>query len=308
MSQEPEREQQCFVVRRVCVVPFGCQMNRADASAMMEMLDAAGYELVTDEDSADAVVYVTCTVRQHAEDRAMSRLGRHARRKRDGRQVILALAGCVAEKEGSHALAQLAELDIVMGTRSFHLLPELLEQAAQGRGPLVATGLESTLETESSLFWRTSPFQAFVTVMRGCDNFCAYCIVPFVRGHEYSRPRAEILDDVKRLADSGVIEITFLGQNVNSYGTGLEPHATLADLLCDAAEVKGIERLRFVTSHPKDLTDELIQALTLPKVCPYLHLPAQSGSDSVLKAMNRRYTRERYIELVEKAQIGRAHV
>ncbi|RKY22777.1 MAG: tRNA (N6-isopentenyl adenosine(37)-C2)-methylthiotransferase MiaB [Planctomycetota bacterium] len=284
---------------KVCVVPFGCQMNRADASAIQELLERRGHVPVRDEDEADAVIYVTCTVRQHAEDRAFSRLGRHARRKRDGRRVILVLAGCCAEKEARGALERLPELDIVCGTRRFHLLPELLDRVRAQGGPIVAVGLDGRPGHEGGFHWRTSPFQAFVTVMRGCDNFCSYCIVPYVRGREYSRPPDEILDEVKRLADDGVKEITFLGQNVNSYGKGLEPPCDLAELLARAGEVEGIERLKFVTSHPKDLTPELADALALPKVCPYLHLPAQSGSNRILAAMNRGYTRERYLELVE---------
>ncbi|GAB4165493.1 MAG: tRNA (N6-isopentenyl adenosine(37)-C2)-methylthiotransferase MiaB [Planctomycetota bacterium] len=295
-----------FLVRKVCVVPFGCQMNRADASAAMDLLDGAGFEIVSDEDEADAVVYFTCTVRQHAENRAVSRLGRHCRRKKDGRRLVIALAGCVAEKEAEAALAQLPGLDIVVGTRKYHLLPELLEECASGRGPIVATGLDGKPETEGGLFWRTSPFQAFVTIMRGCDNFCSYCIVPYVRGREYSRAVREVIDEVRKLADSGVKEVTFLGQNVNSYGKDLTPESSLAELLAKAEGIPGIERLKFVTSHPKDLTDELIEALTIPKVCPYLHLPAQSGSTKILRAMNRGYTREHYIELVEKARGKRA--
>ncbi|MFA4985137.1 MAG: tRNA (N6-isopentenyl adenosine(37)-C2)-methylthiotransferase MiaB [Candidatus Brocadiia bacterium] len=286
----------------VCVVPFGCQMNRADASAIMELLAAEGHSIVSDEDGADAVVYVTCTVRQHAEDRAISRLGRLARRKRDGIRQILVLAGCVAEKEAAHAFETIPGLDIVCGTRSFQLLPSLLEEASQGQTHLVAVGLDSLPDAVSGLHWRTSHFQAFVTIMRGCDNFCSYCVVPHVRGRECSRPPAEILDEIRALAAQGVIEVTLLGQNVNSYGKGLGGDASLSSLLASASEIPGIRRLKFVTSHPKDLTDQLIAALALPKVCPYLHLPAQSGSSAVLASMNRRYTREHYLDLVRKVR------
>ena len=287
---------------KVCVVPFGCQMNRADAGAIMGLFESYGHSLTSVEEEADCIVYVTCTVRQHAENRAMSRLGRHTRRKRDGVELILILAGCAAEKEAENALKSLPGLDIVAGTRHFHLLPQLVEQIRRGSGPIVAVGLAGRPEIDSGLHWRTSHYQAFVTVMRGCDNFCSYCIVPYVRGREYSRLPAEILEDVKRLAGDGVVEITFLGQNVNSYGKGLSPSVRLSDILEAASAIEGIQRLRFVTSHPKDLTDDLIRALSLPKVCPYLHLPAQSGSNSILKAMNRGYTREHYLGLIEKAR------
>ncbi|MDZ7815625.1 MAG: MiaB/RimO family radical SAM methylthiotransferase [Planctomycetota bacterium] len=277
---------------KVCVVPFGCQMNRADAFAISEMMDHAGHSIVADEDSADAVVYVTCTVRQHAENRAMSRLGRHAQRKRDGKRVVIALAGCVAEKEGAKALERIPELDIVCGTRKFHLLPELISQSMMNGRKIVQTGLDEPAGTESGLYWRSSNFQAFVTIMRGCDNFCSYCIVPYTRGREYSRKPNDIIEDVRKLAQLGVKEVTFLGQNVNSYGKGLDQPQTLADLLAMAHQVPGIERIKFITSHPKDLSRSLAEALNLPKVCSYLHLPAQSGSTRILEKMNRGYTRE----------------
>ena len=280
-------------------MPFGCQMNRADAGAISDLFAADGHSLVADEDDADVIVYVTCTVRQHAENRAISRLGRHGRRKRDGKSLILVLAGCVAEKEARNAFDRIPELDIVCGTRSFHQLPELVEQVRSGRTRLVAVGLEGQPEGREGSHFRTTPFQAFINITRGCDNFCSYCIVPYVRGREYSRPQDEIIDEVRALADTGVMEATFLGQNVNSYGKGLDEPASLATLLTRASEIPGIERLKFVTSHPKDLTPQLIGALTIPKVCPYLHLPAQSGSNRILKAMNRNYTREHYLGLLK---------
>lgn len=288
-----------FKPQKICVMPFGCQMNRADAGAMGDLLVASGHTLVANEDDADVIVYVTCTVRQHAENRAISRLGRHGRRKRDGKQLILVLAGCVAEKEARFAFDRVPELDIVCGTRSFHLLPDLIEQVQFGNTHLVAVGLEGQPEGQEGSHFRTTNFQAFVNITRGCDNFCSYCIVPYVRGREYSRPEDEIIEEVRMLAETGVLEVTFLGQNVNSYGKGLLKPASLATLLTRASEIPGIERLKFITSHPKDLTPALIEALKIPKVSPYLHLPAQSGSNRILGAMNRHYTREHYLGLLD---------
>ncbi len=290
------------IPQSVCVVPFGCQMNRADAGMIAKLFGEQGFTLVEDEDAADAVIYITCAVRQHAENRALSRLGRHGRRKRDGKKVIVALAGCVAEKLGRDAFKIVPGLNIVCGTRCFNSLPQLVEQAGVSDAQIVAIGLDDIPSDEQGAHFKTSPFQAFVNIMQGCDNFCAYCIVPYVRGREYSRPLNHILDEVKKLAAEGVVEITFLGQNVNSYGKGLHGNVRLADLLAAVSQVDGIQRIKFVTSHPKDLSADLIAALNLPKVSPYLHLPAQSGSSAILKAMNRGYTREHYLDLIARVR------
>ncbi len=285
--------------RRVHAEVFGCQMNKLDAQIGLETLLRDGYVRGRDADAADVVIFFTCAVRQHAEDRFFSNLGAyvHEKKRRPGLTVVV--AGCVAEEHGAALLRKFPFVDLVCGTRHFQRLPELLAQVRPG-APVVAVGDASvTYVRRASLDPR--PAQAYVSVMRGCSLACAYCIVPSVRGPEVSRPPEEIREEVESLVSQGVRDVTLLGQTVNAYGRSLGKHHSLATLLTDLATVKGLVRLSFVTSHPLFMDDALIDAMAnVPQVCAGLHLPAQSGSNAVLKRMARGYTRERYLATIER--------
>ena len=294
---------------------FGCQMNKLDSEAAAERLLADGFGLADGPDDADVILFNTCSVREHAEERVYSRIGSLKWAKRRRPELLIGVMGCMAQKDGELILRRSPLVDIVCAPRQEAHLAALIAQARNGRRVLALDDLGRRIERrtaprgvvevapcddgafERQGAARPSPFQAFVAITLGCDNFCSYCIVPFVRGPEQSRPAGEIAGEVQRLAASGVCEITLLGQNVNSYAGGLP------GLLRRIHDIPGIERIRFVTSHPKDVTDELLAAMAeLPKVCEHLHAPAQSGSSSVLERMNRRYTRDQYLGMVERAR------
>ena len=278
------------------VVTFGCQMNKLDSELVAGRLLEDGCREARSLAEADVVVINTCSVRQHAEDKVWSLLGALRRRKERNPAMVIAVVGCMAQREGARILERMPHVDIVCGPQELGRLPELVAEAREGRRRLVATG-QSAVCLPRVVARRPNRFQAFVAVMRGCDNFCSYCIVPYVRGRERSRAPEEIEEEVRRLVADGCKEITLLGQNVNSYGRTLEPPTTLAALLRRLDRIEGLERIRFVTSHPKDATDELFQAMAeLPRVCHHLHMPAQSGSNRILREMNRRYSREHYLE------------
>jgi len=287
----------------VCIVTFGCQMNKLDSELLCGELVRAGFALTGDPDGADVVLYNTCSVRQHAEDRVLSRLGAHRRRAERDRRFVLGVIGCVAQRLGADLRRRFGHVDLVCGTRAFLRVPEYLRHILAGGGPIVDVDEEGPLECDRNPSVRLNPYHAFVAIMRGCDNRCSYCIVPSVRGPEVSRPPEAILNEVRALARDGVREITFLGQNVNSYGRGLPGRPTLAGLLAQANEVEGLEWIRFVTNHPRDVSDGMLDAVaSLGKVCEHLHVPAQSGSDAVLRRMNRGYTGAQYRELVARAR------
>ncbi|MFP4058132.1 MAG: tRNA (N6-isopentenyl adenosine(37)-C2)-methylthiotransferase MiaB [Candidatus Brocadiia bacterium] len=284
---------------RLHVVTFGCQMNKLDSEAVAGQLLERGYVPVEEAGEADVVLIHTCSVRRHAEDKVWSLLGTLRRHKERRPGLVVAVAGCMAQREREAILERMPHVDVVCGTMELPRLPGLIAAAREGRGPALAVAQRPDVRVPRIVPRRPSRFQAYVAVMRGCDNFCSYCVVPYVRGREHSRPPDEIEDEVRRLADDGCKEVTLLGQNVNSYGRSLGDGLTLAGLLRRLAPIGGLERLRFVTSHPKDATDELFQAMAdLPPVCPYLHMPAQAGSNRVLRDMHRRYTREYYLERV----------
>ncbi|MFH1059025.1 MAG: tRNA (N6-isopentenyl adenosine(37)-C2)-methylthiotransferase MiaB [Pseudomonadota bacterium] len=286
--------------KRVHITTFGCQMNEYDSARMLAMLNGQGWREADGVEDADLILINTCSVRELAEHKVHSLVGslRELKAQRPG--LMIAVGGCVAQQEGQRLLKKNPHLDLVFGTGVIERLPELVAQAAQGRrtaltelqtAPFAAPAAPIVLAAKPGL-------KAMVTVMRGCDNFCSYCVVPYVRGREASRPAAEVVDEVAALAAAGVREVTLLGQNVNSYR---DPEGGLgfAGLLGRVAEVADIWRVRFTTSHPKDLSPELIQAIAgIDKVMEQLHLPAQSGSDRVLKAMHRGYTRAQYLERV----------
>ncbi|MFP4106599.1 MAG: MiaB/RimO family radical SAM methylthiotransferase [Phycisphaerae bacterium] len=342
---------------KVYIETFGCQMNRLDEELVRSQLVQAGHEMIGDRKAADAVLYITCSVRKHAEDKVFSYIGTDAQRKDAGKDVIIGVLGCMAQRLGTTVFRRGRGVDFICAPGQLFQLPDLLDQAAAGhRGvaldpdrkqhaqrkrrsstepepipgtpggspgttPQPATHTEFTPDTQlaemtdeqrmdaldlsrdgSMIDGRS---QAFVRVTRGCDNFCSYCIVPFVRGPERSRDPEHVLEEVRRLAGTGRSEITLIGQTVNRYRFS-EGDRTVrfADLLQQVAEVQGVRRLRFVTSHPLDFTDDILKAMRdLPNLCEYIHCPPQHGSDRMLKAMNRKYTRAEYDALVDRARV-----
>jgi len=282
---------------------FGCQMNVVDSERIVDLLQQAGYQQIATADNADLILLNTCSVRDKAERKVYGHLGRFKPLKDENPALILGVGGCVAQQEGERLLQKLPFLDIVFGTHNVHKLPEMVRSVEENRVRCHETEFLDR-ETRLQLFPARTAGDAitrFVTVMQGCDNFCSYCIVPHVRGREVSRPSGEILAEVQELADAGVREITLIGQNVNSFGLKEPGERSFAELLGAVHEVKGIERIRFTTSHPKDLSDELIDAFgVLDKLCNHLHLPVQSGSDTILRAMNRGYTAAGYLEKVRR--------
>lgn len=276
---------------------FGCQMNVSDSEKIAALLKGVGYQPTRDPSQADLVILNTCSVRAKAEEKVYNHLVQYKGLKRKKPGIILAVGGCVAQQEGERLLANVPHLDIVFGTHNLHLLPELVRAAEKGER-LAETGFIDN-ETRLDLFPvddRTDGVSRFVTVMQGCENFCTYCIVPYVRGREISRRSADILGEIRGMTGKGVKEVTLLGQNVNSYGLKSSGEMSFIALLREVSLIPGIERIRFTTSHPKDFSQPLIDCFAeIPKLCRHIHLPAQSGSNAVLAAMNRGYTREEYL-------------
>ena len=296
--------------RSLYIQTFGCQMNVSDSDKIIALMKGIGYQPTDDSSRADLIILNTCSVRAKAEQKVYNHLAGMKGLKKKNQRLILAVGGCVAQQEGERLLEKVPHLDLVFGTHNLHLLPEMVRAAEQGRRAVEVDFLER--ETRSNLF----PFNdtsggisRFVTVMQGCDNFCSYCIVPYVRGREISRSSAEILREVAAMAAQGVKEVTLLGQNVNSYGLKEDNELSFAGLLHEIAAVEGIERIRFTTSHPKDISPELIQCFAdLPKLCSHIHLPAQAGSDAVLSRMNRGYTRRQYIDKITALRHARPDI
>lgn len=282
---------------------FGCQMNVVDSERIVGLLDDIGYHQVEEPEQADLILLNTCAVRDKAVRKAYGHLGRFKPFKERKPGLIIGMGGCIAQQEGKQLLEEFSYLDLVFGTHNVHRLPEMVQQVAEKHVRCEETEFLDR-DTRLQLFpSRTGQdaFTRFVTVMQGCDNFCSYCVVPYVRGREISRPSDEVLEEIRELAAQGVREITLIGQNVNSYGLKEEGELSFAELLEKVNEVDGIDRIRFTTSHPKDLSDDLIDCFgRLDKLCKHLHLPVQCGSDKILKAMNRGYTRERYLNVVER--------
>ena len=282
---------------------FGCQMNVVDSERIVDLLAGIGYQQIEEPERADLVLLNTCAVRDKAVRKAYGHLGCFKPLKERNPKLIVGMGGCIAQQEGKQLLEQFPYLDLVFGTHNVHRLPEMVQQVADSRVRCEETEFLDR-ETRLQLFpSRTGQeaFTRFVTIMQGCDNFCSYCVVPYVRGREISRPSAEILEEIRELASQGVREITLIGQNVNSYGTKEEGELSFPALLEQVNSIDGVDRIRFTTSHPKDLSDELIDCFgRLEKLCKHLHLPVQCGSDNILKAMNRGYTRERYLEIVSR--------
>ncbi len=295
-----------------CVRTFGCQMNKHDSERVCGMLEALGSEQVEDIEHADIVVFMTCCVREAADVRL---LGQAASLKniplRDGSPLakrVVCVGGCIGQRDGEKLTKELPHLDVVFGTHNLASLPRLVRDAVDQGGHHVEV-LDESLDFPTSLpTAREHAWAAWLPITIGCNNFCTYCIVPYVRGREKSRPLEDIANEARGYVLSGVKEITLLGQNVNSYGRDLYGEPRFADVL-DAVSASGVERIRFATSHPKDLTDEVIAKFaTLPNLMPALHLPVQSGSNRILSAMNRRYTREHYLDLVRRVREARPDI
>ncbi len=282
-------------------------MNVSDSEKIAGLLQPLGYGLTADPSSADLIILNTCSVRAKAEEKVYGHLGRYKPLKQERPHLLLAVGGCVAQQEGERLLRKVPFLDLVFGTHNLHLLPEMVRAAEQGERR-VETGFMDRDE-RLDLFpvdAQQGGITRFVTVMQGCDNFCSYCIVPYVRGREISRRSAEILAEIRGMAEQGVREVTLLGKNVNSYGLKGESDINFAALLRAVSAIDGIERIRFTTSHPKDISSALIDCLAdLPKLCSHIHLPAQSGSDRVLTRMRRGYTRDQYLEKVALLRAAR---
>jgi len=302
--------------RKVFIKSYGCQMNVYDSHRMADTLAPEGYVETHSPADADLVVLNTCHIREKAAEKVYSEIGRMRQLKDSaagaGRRMVVAVAGCVAQAEGEEILRRAAPVDLVVGPQSYHRLPEMLRRVAAGE-KVVDTEfpIESkfdVLAAPTGAATRARGVTAFVTVQEGCDKFCTFCVVPYTRGAEASRPAARIVAEAERLADAGVRELTLIGQNVNAYhGTGPDGREwTLARLMYRLSEIPGIARLRYTTSHPRDVTDDLVEAhRDLPALMPQLHLPVQSGADRVLAAMNRRHTRADYLSVISRLRAAR---
>ncbi len=284
---------------------FGCQMNEHDSEKLRGMICAMGYEMTDKSDNADLIVFNTCCVRENAEEKVFGHLGALKDLKRRRPETVIAVCGCMTEQPTivDAIRKKYKNVDLVFGTHNLHRFPELLSNCLDSGTRIYEVSRTDKEVAEGLPVERDSDIKAWVTVMYGCDNYCSYCIVPYVRGHERSRYPEDIVAEIKELEKKGIQEITLLGQNVNSYGKDLENKLTFAELLELICENTSIPRIRFMTSHPKDLSDELIDTMAkYPNICKQLHLPVQSGSTELLKRMNRRYTKEQYLELVAKVK------
>ncbi len=282
---------------------YGCQMNEHDSEIMRALLEESGYRWTDDINEADLVVLNTCSVREHAEQRVLGLLGnlKHQKEKKPG--MIIAVGGCMAQNpEIQEFLRKKAPyVDVVFGTRNYHKLPALIKEAEETGAKVFEPACEDDEIPGILPVHYASRVKAYVTIIYGCNNFCTYCIVPYTRGREKSRPPKEIYEEVARLVDQGFLEVMLLGQNVNSYGKDLEEDINFARLLKMLDRIPGLARIRYTTSHPRDFTDELIDTIAdSEKVCEHFHLPLQAGSNNILKQMNRGYTREDYFKLTEK--------
>ena len=285
------------------VVTFGCQMNEKDSEKIAGSLQKMGYEKASSEEEADVLVYNTCTVRENADKRLYGRLGVCKSYKEKKKEMIIAVCGCMMQEE--HVVEKIrgsyAYVDIIFGTHNIFRFAELLFNRLDSGSHIIDIWKETDEIVEDLPSARKYSFKSGINIMYGCDNFCSYCIVPYVRGRERSRDPVEIIREIERAAADGVVEVMLLGQNVNSYGKGLDTGVSFAMLLKEAASVPGIRRVRFMTSHPKDLSDELIDVIAGNEIIArHIHLPLQSGSDRILKEMNRHYTKESYIGLADR--------
>ncbi len=290
-------------MKRLYLQTYGCQMNQYDSERIAHIMGRLGYAPTERIDSADVIILNTCSVRDKAEQKVYSALGSWKELKEQRPEVIIGVGGCVAQQEGEALLARVPHLDLVFGTHNIHKLPQLVEEVLVARSRPVETVFyrDPSYMEDADGRARVHGPKAFVTIMQGCDKVCSFCIVPHLRGREVSRPSAKIIAEIRTLARQGVKEVMLLGQNVNSYGKSSPGEISFAELLSRVNEIEGLERIRFTTSHPQDLSPELIEAFaTLDKLCEHLHLPVQSGADSVLARMRRGYTRAEYLARIRQ--------
>ena len=303
-------------MKKLYIKSYGCQMNVYDSARMADLLAPLGYTPVEDADDADMVILNTCHIREKATEKIYSELGKlkriKAARAENGNPILVAVAGCVAQAEGAQIMARQPAVDIVVGPQSYHRLPEMIARIARGAGHVMETDFPAedkfdSLPEEQAVSGPT----AFLTIQEGCDKFCTFCVVPYTRGAEFSRPVKQIAHEARRFADKGVREITLLGQNVNAY-RGAGPDGlpwNLPKLIRHLAGIEGLARLRYTTSHPRDMDDSLMEAhRDVEALMPYLHLPVQSGSDRILKAMNRGHTIAEYLRIVERVRELRSDI
>ncbi len=298
--------------KRLYIKTYGCQMNVYDSERMADVLRPLGYGMTDTAEGADLVVLNTCHIREKATEKVYSELGRikrmKARRAEAGGEMVIAVAGCVAQAEGAEIMARQPAVDLVVGPQAYHQLPELIARAHRKSGERLAADFAAEEKFDALPDERaTEGFTAFLTVQEGCDKFCTFCVVPYTRGAEYSRPVEAIEAEARRLADKGVREVTLLGQNVNAYTS--KDGGGLAGLIRRLAKIPGLDRIRYTTSHPADMDEALIAAHDeVEALMPYLHLPVQAGSDRVLKAMNRAHTADSYLRLIERIRAARPDI
>lgn len=285
------------------VVTFGCQMNARDSEKLAGILTDIGYVETDIEENADLVLFNTCTVRENANERLYGRLGQLKRSKKNNKDMLIGLCGCMMQEaeEVEKIRKSYGYVDIVFGTHNIYKLAEILYNRLENKKQVVDVIDSTKMIVENLPSKRVYPFKSGVNITFGCNNFCTFCIVPYVRGRERSRLPEDIVSEIKSLVADGVVEVMLLGQNVNSYGRGLEKKTTFTDLLADIVKIEGLKRVRFMTPHPKDFSDDLIELIKdNPKICRHIHLPLQSGNTGILKKMNRVYTKEQYLDLAYK--------
>jgi len=290
------------LARKYLIETFGCQMNVHDSERMAGLLEQAGFEAADDAVDADLVVINTCSVRERAEEKLYTRLGELRQMGAEqGHHPVVAVAGCVAQQEGREILKRLPGVaDVIVGTQAIRRLPMLVERAGASRRPVIDLDPYDDVTFPLGVTRRADPVKAYVTIIEGCNEFCSFCVVPYTRGHERMRPKADILAEVREAADSGRREVQLLGQIVNHYSAPDDPACDFSGLLEAIHEVPGIERIRFASPHPRHVTPRFLETMAaLPRICRHLHLPVQSGSTRVLEAMRRRYSRESYLALVD---------
>jgi tRNA-2-methylthio-N6-dimethylallyladenosine synthase len=302
--------------KRVFIKTFGCQMNVYDSERMSEALQAEGYVETADVAEADLAILNTCHIREKAAEKVYSDLGRlrdiKSQRAKGGKETVIAVAGCVAQAEGDEIVRRAPAVDLVLGPQNYHRLPEFLARLRGGEAALVETTFPD--EDKFATLPERAPAKsasAFLTVQEGCDKFCTFCVVPYTRGMEFSRPVGALMQEARSLVSRGVREVTLLGQNVNGYhGEGVDGEtASLAGLIQQLASIEGLSRIRYMTSHPRDMSDDLIAVHAHEeKLMPYLHLPFQSGSDRVLAAMNRKHTADDYLAIIERVRAARSDI
>lgn len=299
--------------KKLYIKTWGCQMNVYDSKRMADILSPFGYKVSEDPEDADMVILNTCHIREKATDKVFSDLGRLKKQKKakeaKGQNMIMAVAGCVAQAEGEYIMERAPYVDMVFGPQTYHLLPEMMLKAGEER--VINTDFPVESKFDQLPHENTSQgVAAYLSIQEGCDKFCTFCVVPYTRGAEYSRTAQEVIDEAKRLVDGGTKEITLLGQNVNAFhGDGPDGRTWgLADLIEAVHEIDGLERIRYSTSHPRDMDDHLIATHALPKMMPFLHLPVQSGSDRILEAMNRKHSADLYREIIAKLRKARPDI